>query len=241
MSATLGAGLAASMPLVAAFDPATGLSVPANHRWRADLGVTLVGSKVSAINDLIGIIHQTQTSDPSRFTYVASDAGYNGKPVLTGTGVFMDGATDTALASPLSIMIVGEMSASPDGSFLAFANAAPFDLFWQEASGVVQFYDGSTLTSTSTVGSKCAMLVTFDSGNSNLYMNTAGSFSLEATDLGDLWSSVTSLSLGKGAAGVFDFGTGGTGKLAEIMTWPGTLTGGDRTALATYLTSFWGL
>lgn len=77
---------------------APGLWTPAQlapYAWyRGDLGITLVGSKVSAWGDQSGNgNHLAQTTDALRPTYVSSVAARGNSPaVVTGSGLFLEGS-----------------------------------------------------------------------------------------------------------------------------------------------------
>jgi len=105
---------------------------------RADMGITIAGSGVSQWNDQSGTgdanKHNVQGTDANRPTYNTSDAGYNGKPTLQGTGTqFLTATGNWAVAPPrpATIFVVGNGEGGANNCvFFSDASVSQYQ-FWE--------------------------------------------------------------------------------------------------------------
>lgn len=234
---SLGSVSAAGYRNPSSWTPADTTSATALHWFRPDQGVTLVGSKVSLLNDLIGSLNQSQGTDAQRFTFSASDAAYGNQPVLVGTASQMTGAAVTAIVAPVSLLVVGQLDANL--TTLISAGASPYNLLWRNggvaATAIAQFYGlagGLNSAGNGAISSAGAFLITDDGTASGaacqIYTND---LSIPSSSGAKKWGSVTTMGIGLPAAGVGAC----TGKFAESVVWAGVLSAADRAHLSVYL------
>lgn len=116
----------------------------APHAWyRADLGITLVGSKVSAWGDQSGNgNHLTQSSDPLRPTYVSSVAARGGCPaVATASGLFLE----ASLTLPREVAFVLALGSVSTGYVLSHGSGAT-EYHYFYSGGPATYYTRGTTT-----------------------------------------------------------------------------------------------
>lgn len=209
------------------------------HWWRADLGASFIGVRVSQLNDQVGTAHMVQATDASRPT-VAVSANYSNKKVLVMSTSFLSVVT-SAKTRPLTILIVGHTTANTRSLFASSDTGLP--MFWRNGSGALEFFTNSPVPTTrlaspnSTATSAAAWLFTDDG------LNTAGSMRLYknalSTNVGTItigndesrWPSVTNLGIGQGAAGV----PACLGEIAEVAMWSGVMNAANKANLSMYL------
>lgn len=117
----------------------------APYAWyRGDLGITLVGGKVSAWADQSGNgAHLTQSSDPLRPTYTASVAARGGCPaVVTGAGLYLQ----CSISLPREIAYVLALGSVSTGYVLSHgAGATEYHYFY--SGGPATFYARASTSS----------------------------------------------------------------------------------------------
>lgn len=226
-----------------AFDPTqiTGLKA----WYRADLGITLNSTTVSAWADQSGtgdtnknLVQATGASQP---TYNAADAAYNNKPTLSFSGSQMHSGTwSSALAQAFTVYVAGNVTAV-SGSTMFFFNSSS-DKAWvisrdNGASGPqssLAMYAGTTLATNSLsapqLNSKSLMCAVFNGASSSGYVNSLATTYCTG-QVGSV--GVTDAIVGAYAGG----GLALTGKIAEIIVYSGGHSLADRTSVLTYLSS----
>ena len=207
--------------------------------YRADLGVTQSGGLVSDWLDQSNAgdsaRHQS-SSGASKPAYVASDAAYGNRPVLTfdGTQSMVAAATFSSLpVVPLTFLIIGQGSSS---SFLADLPlpGGTDNMVWSNASPFAQVYGSGSVTGTSSVaGPSCIMVTDDGTGGASAAKVFVGNLTTEQASGTTTWitAGATLLNIAKGNAGVGLL----NGKLAEVIVWSGVLSAPDRASLVTYL------
>lgn len=218
------------------WSPATATSATVRHRWRPDQGVTPgSGSGIAVLSDLVGAMHQRQPTAANQPILIASDSAYGNKPVLHGDGAtskFFTADTTTAIASPASMMVIGQID-SPTRSFIA-ANGSPYNMLWRNGNATVALDDDS-LEFYGTAGAlkgpatseiaEPGVVITTDGGSSTradanlLFHNNPVPKAVGIRR----WGSATAMHLMLGAAGVQNL----VGKEAEVVLWSGELSAGD--------------
>lgn len=227
------AGGASNALSIEAWSPEDATSATVLHRWRPDQGVTLVGAKVSDLADLVGALDQTQVTEGSRFTFNTANAAYNDKPTISSTGAFMDGATVTAITTPVSIMWIGHLNTNV-ASLFSCADGGPYNLAYRDGTAV-QFFVGPNILSdaNSDILLPGVFLYTDEGsgGGSSAAKIYTNDLSTEDDSSTTKWGSVTTVRLGKGTAGTQHC----DGTIAEAVVWSGVLDATDRAKLEQYI------
>ena len=217
----------------------TDASVPVLAWYRADLGVTESGGRVSALADQSGQTDANRNqvaSGADRPGYSASDAGYGGNPVVTFDGsqsVAAAGAFSTAVVGPISILVIGQAAAE-----CAIVGSSATEMVYANVSGEAAVYGptNGALSSGLSAASPCAILVTDDgTGGGAATKIFVGDLTTAAVSDVTRWESSTLLALGSGGTGGFSGYGRLVGKLAEVIVFGGILTPTDKVALVTYL------
>lgn len=218
-------------------------STPASHWWRPDSGLELaVGDTVVAsMADRIGTMHQRQPgTDAAKPIFIPADAAYGGKPVLGGDhGRFFYGDEVSAIAPPVSLLWVGHKYALGHSSLASVFNAAPYNLLWLVNSNTqIEFYvaAGGIRGPAAAAESPGAYLYTDDGTQGLLYANNFTTPIAASSSVGR-WLSTTHLDLFAPSAGIPAL----NGKFAEAAIWRHVLSAPDRTGLASYLQSWFGV
>lgn len=221
---------------------------------RADRGITFSGTAVSAWADQSGSNdpHKNATVQSSSPSITVVDSTYGCTTMSfaaagTPTAYLATGAWTTALAQPHTWIVVGHRSSTSNTNF-AFdgigSGAGAFITATNSPYGTVQVSGGSTLTSN--IGcpwtSKSAVLVEFNTTNTNIYYNdftnavgsgNGGSLSFDGATL-------AGHSIGFGGGSTWG-NSASPGTLAEIIAFSGLLSGAQKACLKRYLNNRYAL
>lgn len=225
------------MAAAAGFSP---ISISGCVLWlRADLGITLNGSNVSAWADQSGTgdanKNVAQASAPSQPTYTSSSANYNNEPIISDTvsiKLLKSGTWASPMTQPATIYAAGNMGTGRlfDGDTAAGGRMAILSSTnkWSMFAGTA-ILEGTTASSTRSVA--CAV---FNGASSALYVtdpNTAqvtgnpGTNGFARLGILDTWD-------GMG---------GGTEELAELIIYSGAHTATQRSQVMSYMRARYGL
>lgn len=214
------------------WDPASVANI--EHRWRADQGITTSGGNITQWDDLISTADLAQSTSGLRPPAPATDADYGNQYVVTLGNHEFELATITTLSAttPRSVFMVGEANtALAYNSLWLFAAGPPYYMFWKkDVAGLAQFFSAEpALNSTEDVTTPHAYLVEDDDTNCRLFMQSLAS--ADVTAASKLSSSVSTFSIGAGAAGV----TRGQSVFAECFIVSAIMTTTEKQKLAKYV------
>jgi len=143
---------------------------------RAEQGVSLVSGAVAAWGDQSGNgRHFSQGSAPNRFGYSASDAAYNGSPVLLGTGSsYLDAIASWAIAQPFTVYLVGESGNSADWkTIIDDTGASPRSVVRADPTEMASMYAGAAnITSATLFNTPSIVCAVFNGASSALYVRS---------------------------------------------------------------------
>jgi hypothetical protein len=204
---------------------------------RSDLGITLNGSTVSAWADQSGAGNNaTQSNGSQQPTYSASDASYNGRPSLSFTNGSATSLATAAFAKaqPHWGAVVGEMDAAAQtGGFVDAAVVAHGGVIYGSSTNkYASAYAGSTLISTTAVGSKSAIIVNFNLTTS-VYVNASASAAVSGSAGTE---AIDGLAIGGANNEVHYL----TGKVLEVVYGTGNLTTAQISQLLQYFGAIYG-
>lgn len=213
--------------------------------FRADLGITLNGSNVSAWADQSGTgdanKHLTQGTAANQPLWAASDASYNGKPTLTFDGISEQMASGTwaaALTQPHTIYCVGQnANAGVYRNFVDGITTGARSIARARAGGArAGFYAGTAdVDGTSTTNVPRVITYVFSGAASALYNVSTGT-SETAASPGT--QGFTGMRVGS------DWNATGQyldGKIAEIIIYSGAHDLATRTLIRDYLAARYGI
>jgi hypothetical protein len=211
---------------------------------RADLGVSLSGSNVTAWNDHSGTgdANKNLTSGSVNPTFTASDASYNNRSTVqisNSVNCFLQNTSTwtTTLTQPHTWVLVGHRNQNNltnyfmDGNATGFAatvigtNASPAEITFNAGSSVTTTGSGHDWTSPSVV------LVEFNGATSNLYLNSVSTV-LQSGNAGAV--NFNQLCVGAHSQG-FGGGSPWVGTVAEIIAFSGILSAAIKSSLGGYL------
>jgi len=223
--------------------PTTGLQV----WYKADVGVTTVGSAVSQWDDQSGNgRHATQGTSGNRPTLTSG--ALNGKPVVTfdGTNDFLTFTYDPNGLTGMTLVLV---SANTTDSTGGSSNAERAPLFWNETAawgtvylspfqsnvkfrfGTGQVNNRPSYTRPASIGTAYSTsIATHDNTTDSLYVNGALVFS-EGGKLSSLALLQTTGNLGRG----YNNNTYFPGSIAEVLVYNRALSDGERGQVEAYL------
>ncbi len=195
--------------------------------------VSLVSGDVAALTDLSGNARDlAQTTAPSRLDYSASDAGFNNRPVLVGTGAgsLVRSGSAWSLVQPFTVYVVWRSGATGDFRTALDHVTNPRALVRAEPAGLAQTYaNGSILTSTESVTSPSIVCAVFNGASSAVYVN-----SLTASASGNAGTAgITDPIVGGGFSSAFFLPA--TGAIAEIPIASGADSAAQREQMMRYL------
>ena len=207
--------------------------------------LTMVASKVSVMNDLVGVMHQRQTTDASRPTLNASDSSYGGKTTLNMSASCFIPDADASMAGPITEIVIGHMTVDSCAFLTSYPDASPYNSLWRKdnharfynyppAGGITDVTDTTTTVSTPTV-------IMFEddmsAGTGASRICATKNLSVFPVAKTTLWKPTTKLGVGYGNAGI----SKATGTIARVLIFGGILTQADKVHLAGYLSHRYGL
>lgn len=236
MGLSLALALASHGPVALAYAPAAILSNVV-HAYRADLGISpadILAGKVSQWIDLIGIAHLLQATGANQPSFNATDAVYNNKPTVqsTATTMFL-AAAGVGTSQIFTVWLVGEIG-TVGGTMVALVPSASSSPIIFRSGANVTLSAGSNLGSGVAAGAKHATLATFNGASSFVGVDnwlTGGVTGAGGANNG------TTLGAFAYSNGLF----GSIGKIAELIIQAGTPTAGEKTAMAAYFLSQYGI
>jgi hypothetical protein len=204
--------------------------------YRADLGAGVTAGLLDSLADQSGLADagRNQTSLlGNRPNYSAADAGYGGKATMSMAGAqrMLSGVFNAAIAAPVTVVAVGEMTADS----AMFSNGVNGDMIFKSV-GNVYFYgaaQGAQPLMAANVTVPCVIMYSDDgtaaADAGKIYVNSlsgaAGGSGLTN------WGSTTEIDLGLDVVAAGQL----VGKLAEVIVFGGILSAGDKANLVTYL------
>ena len=212
--------------------------------YRADLGITLNGSNVSAWNDQSGVgdanRNLLQASAGSQPTYVASSANFGGRPTLLANSLddfLQSGTWSASISQPYTKAVVAiannavasavTTDGGSEGSAYIYEAAGGSSNTWTGFAGTAL---GSGVSSTS----KSAVLVIFNGNSSSIYVNsnTPTNGPIGAANHGTQLTVMNSRDTHSFAVGV---------ELAELVMYSRALTAPEIAALLNYFGTRYGI
>ena len=211
-------------------------SLPNLKAWfRADLGITLNGSTVSAWNDQSGTgdsnKNLTQGTAANQPTYVSSDSSYNNMPTVSfdGTNDYLfTGTWSSALAQPSTWYVVGQIDNLAGMWYIFDGLAAVRNAVLNDGTSQLYAVGYSLPLSTTNMTSKFVFSAVFDGASSKAYANNLTTTAASGTAG---FSSQAGLTVGARYSG----STPLQGKIAEIIAYSGSHSTSDRTSVMNYL------
>lgn len=179
---------------------------------RADLGVTL-SSGVAAWADQSGNArHFSQGSVPNRLSHSSSDAAFNNRAVIVGTGAgWLIGPVWTR-SQPFTILLVAAAGSFADWRTFFDANSTPRGgLVRAEPANLLATYGGTANVTSASIASPSVIAAIFDDASSAHYVSsvTPGGLSSPGTD------GFNTPLIGAGPGGIFHMRS--VSKLAELV------------------------
>jgi hypothetical protein len=219
--------------------------ITGNVLWlRADLGITLNGSLVSAWADQSGTGDSnkncTQATAGNQPTFTAASASYNNQPAVTFSRTgdnLASGAWATGLAQPCTFMAVGNTTnAGASDYFFGAASGNRLELF-DSLGASVTLYAGAAAPAagvgTLNTASVCFAVFNGASATISVRTNTPQATGNCAAD-----SPLQNIMVGNlGASGTQSL----SGPLCELAAWSRVLTAAEIATLAGYVTSRYGI
>lgn len=181
-------------------------------RLRADKGITLASTKVSAWASQVGDALLAQATDANRFTLVSSDSNFNGRATLSGAGAaWLRDTSFTAIAQPYMMIVLCRITAGATNVVVddGGGNNAPA-LFY--SAGTWKAASGSNLDSGDTTQTGVrAHLLDADGNSSSYYIDDFTTPKIGPGVGGG--EAINSLTVGANNTG----SSGMTGQVAEII------------------------
>jgi hypothetical protein len=203
---------------------------------RADLGVTLA-SGVAAWADQSGKgRHFSQGSTPNRLSHSASDAAFNNRAVLVGTGAGWLVGPAWTLAQPFTILLVAAAGSFVNWRTFFDANGVPRGgLVRAEPANLLATYAGTVNVTSASIASPSIIAAIFDGTSSAHYVSstTAGGLSSPGTD------GFNTPLIGAGPGGIYPLQS--VSKLAELVVVKRALTLADVKRFQRYARGRYGL
>lgn len=219
--------------------PFTPASISGIVAWfRADLGITLNGSNISAWADQSGngnnLSQGTAAKQPPQ---PATNASYNNQLVFsTNATTFLSLATLT-LAQPFTILFVGKSTTTSGSAITTSTSAFNDPLILNSAGNDMDIFAGAHVTTASLATSPCAMWAEFNSPGGATTSRAAVNNWLSGGTTGNVGTN-NGVALGIGAYTGGDFGS--ACDFAEIAIWSRVLTALEQTQMASYVTGRYG-
>lgn len=209
-------------------------------RYRADTGITLNGSKVSAWADSIsgGTHNLTQVTGSKQPTFNASDAAYNNQPSVAFDSASFQWLTSatwaSSIAAPFSIVVIGN-----DDGTAAIQQYTDAEVGGSETgiiynnSGAYDWYSG-TVRHSAVVASSSPKVIAANFGTSgSIWVN---SNSTNATANSGT-NALTGLTLGNSSSGDNEL----NGKMVELIVFNRALTQAEVNGIQAYATTRYGI
>lgn len=228
--------------LPAIIDPGTISGIVA--RYRADQGITLNGSKVSAWNDISGVNDAThnlaQATAANQPTFIASDPAYNYNATLSFTAAnvqyLKSSVWSTPVAQPSTIVIIGNTDGTAVNQYfsddLNVNNQAVYNANGSSAAAIFAGGGGAALGSGSLTASPLVAVGIFNGASSNIYVK---SNVISATGNP---GSLGRTGIVVGAAGSFVAPL--NGKIAEVLVFNRALTNQEVVNINAYAANRYG-
>lgn len=212
--------------------------------YRADLGVTLNGSTVSAWADQSGTgdsnKNATQGTAANQPTFTASDANFNNRPVLTfdGTTDYLKTAVWSASASqPNTIYSVARRTASTGSVFMydGYDSANRNAIFSNATTGNITLFGGSSLNTSVSILNTTRICAAVYNGvaNSAIYID---SFTTSSATGNGGTNGLTGLTIGASNGNISFW----QGPIAEIAVFSGSHNQATRQSVMEYLATRYG-
>jgi len=210
-------------------------NLPGCVLWlRADLGVTLNGTTVSAWADQSGNGNNvSQSTGSAQPTFNNVDSSYNGKSTFSFVSANSQALTGTfTKTQPFTIVLVGHSTNSLLNDEFIFGGSG-VGIWTASISDEVTSYAGSVLAAANgTAGTPALMAATFNGATSALYVNS--STAVASGNIGT--NNMSSISIGgeNSQAHFLD------GKMAEVLIYTGALSAAQVNTLFAYLNNrYW--
>lgn len=209
--------------------------------WRADRGITLNGSTVSAWSDASGSGDAnrtlTQATGANQPTFNASNAAYNNKPTVTfGAGVnqsLASGTFSASLTQPFTAFVVGNAKDTTTNYWYFSGTTNRVEILQFTANGAAIFAGNAFQSSFVQTASPSFMCGIFNGASSSLAVNAR-----TAAVTGNAGASAEpDLIMGN----VQGLGSPLQGPIAEIALYTGVLSAGNIDKFATYVTATYGI
>jgi hypothetical protein len=212
---------------------------------RADLGVTSSTTFTWA--------DQSGTADPNknctatgtaRPTLNASNSSYNNKPTIDYNGTtnyLQSGVWSVALAQPFTEFVVGH-TPNAATAILAAANLTGTECDSRSLANTPSIYAGTVVNSTGGWTTPSVLGAVYNGASSNVYLNSHVSTVSGGTNAGT--NGRTGMILGDYALALQannNWGHGGGGSFAEIITYNRILSGSEITQVMTYIGTRYGI
>jgi hypothetical protein len=204
---------------------------------RADRGITLVSGAVSAWSDQSKNTRNFSQSTPgNRLGYSTSDAAFNNRPVLVGTGSGWLVGPAWTLAQPFTVLLVATAGTYADWRTFLDASSTPRGgLVRAEPANLLATYAGATNITSASIVSPSIIAAIFDGASSAHYVSsvTPGGLSSPGPD------GFNTPLIGAGPGGIYPLQS--VSKLAEIAIVKRALTLADIKRFQRYARGRYGL
>lgn len=211
----------------------------AEELWfRADLGITLATTKVSAMADQSGIGDAnrglSQGTDANRPLYNTTDAAFNSQATITFTGTVTHlpgvGTWAAGVAQPITVYFVGTIPA-PSITRYAFSmdNTPTYALQAINSTNLWRSFRGNSLSGTALCTAKSAVCCIFNANLSSLRVNNITTTEATGTQAAATMNAMT-VGSRSGTTATFASGT-----FAEMLVFSAAHSAAQRALIMGYL------